>query len=53
MLDRKYCPANEHLTMQLASLVYHIETAANALCFFRDGEAAEVIGFRTNIDEQH
>ena len=26
--------------MQLASQVYHIETAANALCFFRDGEAA-------------
>ena len=26
--------------MQMASQVYHIETAANALCFFRDGEAA-------------
>ena len=26
--------------MQLASQVYHIETAANALCFFADGEAA-------------
>ena len=40
LLERKYCPANEHLTMQLASQVYHIETAANGLCFFRDGEAA-------------
>ena len=40
LLERKYCPANEHLTMQLASQVYQIETAANALCFFRDGEAA-------------
>jgi serine/threonine-protein kinase HipA len=40
LLDRKFCPANEHLTMQLASQVYHIETAANGLCFFRDGEAA-------------
>ena len=40
LLDRKYCPANEHLTMQLAAQVYHIETAPNALCFFRDGEAA-------------
>ena len=40
LFDRKYCPANEHLTMQLASQVYHIETAANAICFFRDGEAA-------------
>lgn len=40
LLDRKYCPANEHLTMQLASQVYHIETAANGFCFFQDGEAA-------------
>ncbi len=28
--------------MQLASQVYHIETAANALCFFSDGEAAYI-----------
>ena len=40
LLDRKYCPANEHLTMQLAAQVYHIETAVNAVCFFRDGEQA-------------
>lgn len=40
LLDRKFCPANEHVTMQLASQIYHIETAANAICFFRDGEAA-------------
>lgn len=40
LLARQYCPANEHLTMQLASQVYRIETAANAVCFFRDGEAA-------------
>ena len=40
LLDRKYCPANEHLTMQLASQVYHIETASNTICFFRDDEAA-------------
>lgn len=40
LLDRKFCPANEHVTMQLASQVYQIETAANAICFFRDGEAA-------------
>ena len=38
--NRKYCPANEHLTMQLASQVYRIETAACAICFFRDGEIA-------------
>ncbi|MBR6845755.1 MAG: HipA domain-containing protein [Bacteroidaceae bacterium] len=42
LLERKYCPANEHLTMQLASQVYHMETAANAICFFRDGEAAYI-----------
>ena len=40
LLERKDCPANEHLSMQLASQVYHIETAPNALCFFSDGEAA-------------
>ncbi len=40
LLDRKYCPANEHVTMQLASQVYQIETAVNSICFFRDGEAA-------------
>ncbi|MBO4574740.1 MAG: HipA domain-containing protein [Bacteroidales bacterium] len=40
MLERKFCPANEHLTMQLAAQVYGIETAANAICFFKDGEMA-------------
>ena len=33
-------PANEHLTMQLARQVYKIETAENALIFFRDGSPA-------------
>ncbi len=42
LLEKKYCPANEHLTMQMASQAYGIETAANALCFFRDGEAAYI-----------
>lgn len=42
LLERKSCPANEHLSMQIASQVYHIETAPNALCFFRDGEAAYI-----------
>lgn len=31
--DRKQIPANEHLTMQIASQVYGIQTAANGLCF--------------------
>lgn len=39
---REYSPANENLTMQIASQVYGIETAANGLCFFSTGEAAYV-----------
>ena len=42
LLDRKFCAANEHLTMQIASQAYGIETAQNAICFFRDGEAAYI-----------
>ena len=33
LIDRKLIPANEHLTMQIASQVYGIPTAANGLCF--------------------
>lgn len=36
--DRKYIPANEHLTMLVASQVYGIRTAANGLCFSKDGQ---------------
>ena len=36
----EFGPANEHLTMQIAGQVFHMPTAANALCFFRNGEAA-------------
>jgi serine/threonine-protein kinase HipA len=39
---RKYMPANEHLTMQIARQVYNISTAENALIFFRDGEPAYI-----------
>ena len=35
-------PANEHLTMQIASQVYRIETAENALIFFRNGAPAYI-----------
>lgn len=35
-------PANEHLTMQIAAQVYGINTAANALIFFQDGEPAYI-----------
>ncbi len=40
LINKEYCAANEHLTMQIASQVYKIETAANGLCFFSDDEAA-------------
>ena len=33
-------PANEHLTMQIASQVYNIPTAVNGLVFFSNDEAA-------------
>lgn len=36
--DRKQIPANEHLTMQIASQVYGIQTAANGLCFTPKGQ---------------
>lgn len=35
-------PANEHLTMQIAQQVYGIETAENALIFFKDGTPAYI-----------
>lgn len=36
------CAANENLTMQIAEQVFNMETAANALCFFKNGEMAYV-----------
>lgn len=36
--DRKLIPANEHLTMQIASQVYRIQTATNGLCFTSKGQ---------------
>lgn len=35
-------PANEHLTMQIASQLYGINTASNALIFFETGEQAYI-----------
>ena len=35
-------PANEHLTMQIAHQVYGIETAENALIFFKNGAPAYI-----------
>lgn len=41
-LYKDYSPANENLTMQLAEQIFNIETAANGLCFFQNGEMAYV-----------
>lgn len=35
-------PANEHLSMQIASQVFKINTARNAIIFFSDGEMAYI-----------
>ena len=35
-------PSNEHLTMQIARQVYNIETAENALIFFKNGTPAYI-----------
>ncbi len=35
-------PANEHLTMQIAKQVYSINTAGNAMIFFKDGSPAYI-----------
>lgn len=35
-------PANEHLTMQIARQVYDLETAENAMIFFKDGSPAYI-----------
>ncbi|WP_461632561.1 HipA domain-containing protein [Labilibaculum euxinus] len=35
-------PANEHLTMQIARQIFGIETAENALIFFRNGDPAYI-----------
>lgn len=35
-------PANEHLTMQIAKQVFGIETAENAMIFFKDGSPAYI-----------
>jgi serine/threonine-protein kinase HipA len=39
---RNQIPANEHLTMQIASQIYKIKTAENALTFFSNGEIAYI-----------
>ncbi|CAN5906777.1 HipA domain-containing protein [soil metagenome] len=38
--SRDQVPANEHVTMQIASQVFEMQTAENALLFFEDGQPA-------------
>lgn len=42
IINKDFCAANEHVTMQIASQIYGIETAVNALCFFNDGTPAYI-----------
>ena len=42
IINREFCAANESLTMQFASQVYRIETAANGLCFYENDETAYI-----------
>lgn len=42
LYTRKQIPANEYLTMQIASKVYGINTAANGLCFSSSGQPVYV-----------
>ncbi len=39
---REEVPSNEHLTMQIANQVYRMNTAENALIFFKGGEHAYI-----------
>ena len=40
--ERKQIPANENLTMQIASQVFRILTAANGICFSKKGQAVYI-----------
>jgi serine/threonine-protein kinase HipA len=42
IIEPGQAPENEHLTMQMASQVFGIRTAANALIFFKDGIPAYI-----------
>ncbi len=42
ILNRDQAPENEHLTMQIASQLFNIPVAANALIYFKDGTPAYI-----------
>lgn len=50
IINRDYCAANENLTMQIASQVYGIETAPNAVCFFESDGAMAYLTRRFDIN---
>lgn len=43
ILDRDYCPYNEHLTMNIASYAFGIQTAPCCICYFGNGDAAFMV----------
>ncbi|MDE6715187.1 MAG: HipA domain-containing protein [Muribaculaceae bacterium] len=49
IINKDYCGANEHITMQIASQVFGIETAVNALCFFEDSNSPAYITRRFDV----
>lgn len=49
IINKDYCAANEHITMQLAAQVYGIETAPNALCFFANDDTTAYITRRFDV----
>lgn len=42
IVEAEQAPENEHLTMQIASQVYGISTAANGIVYFKDGTPAYI-----------
>ena len=40
IIEKKWVPINEYLTMHMASDVYGIDTAKSCLCYFRQGDVA-------------
>lgn len=51
LINKEFCAANEHLTMQIASQVYEIETACNAICFFEEDKTAAYLTRRFDIQD--
>ena len=50
--NKEQMPANEHLTMQIARQVFGIETAENALIFFKNGVPAYITK-RFDVEERN